>query len=339
MADEALVRTSYLHRVTEPFERREPGSEAYPGAPAPQSPYPYGSTPYQGGMPGQPGGYPESPAPGYPPQPGGGYPAQPSGYPAQPGGGYPAQPGGYPAQPGGGYPAQPGQPGYPGGYPQPGPAYQAPAQPTYQAPAPPTYTPAPAAAPAQPNAAELLAALAAAGVKVPAEAAEKAPRRTRSTLRIVGLVILVIGLGGLLARAYLWQHQHPTKLTIWQVMWVTLPIVGAVAFVAYRLAAGRSLNLLHLVGLLVGTAGTSYLTGISSGHLVSNSLFQFDPSCLLQNTCGQMLAKNNPLSYVGKVAGNYWHLYGGPGFISAAAVGAVIGIGVGLLLRRRPAGR
>ena len=86
---------------------------------------------------------------------------------------------------------------------------------------------------------------------------------------------------------------------------------------------------------MVGTAGTSYLTGISSGQLVSSSLFKFDPSCLLQNTCATTLATANPASYVLKVVNNYWHVYGTAGFVSAAVVGGVIGLGLGLIGRRR----
>jgi hypothetical protein len=137
-------------------------------------------------------------------------------------------------------------------------------------------------------------------------------------------------------RGYVQQREHGGALTIWQVIWVTLPIVGAAAFVAYRFAAGHGLGLSHLLGLVVGTAGTSYLTGISSGQLTSSSLFKFDPSCLLQNTCATTLATDNPASYVLKVVNNYWHLYGMAGFVSAAVVGAVIGLGLGLMGRRRP---
>jgi len=167
--------------------------------------------------------------------------------------------------------------------------------------------------------------------------APAAPARSRSSMRFWGLGIIAIGLVGLLVRGYLQQRQHGGALTIWQVIWLTLPIVAAAAFVAYRFAAGRGLGVSHLLGLLVGTAGTSYLTGISSGQLVSSSLFKFDPSCLLQNTCATTLATNDPASYVLKVVSNYWHVYGTAGFVSAAVVGAVIGLGLGLIGRRRPA--
>ena len=164
------------------------------------------------------------------------------------------------------------------------------------------------------------------------------PRRfsSRSRAWIWGLGILAVGLVGLLVRGYVQQRQHGGALTIWQVIWLTLPIVAAAAFVAYRFAAGQGLGVSHLLGLVVGTAGTSYLTGISSGQLVSSSLFKFDPSCLLQNTCATTLATANPASYVLKVVNNYWQVYGTAGFVSAAVVGAVIGLGLGLIRRRRP---
>jgi hypothetical protein len=234
MADEDLVRPSYVHRVTEPIERRDAGSDALPVAGVPQ-------------QPGLPAGFPTAVPPGY--------------------------------------------------------------------------------------AANMVSALEAAGVAIPG------PTRavqSRSRTWIWGLGILAVGLGGLLVRGYVEQRQHVGALTIWQVIWLTLPIVAAAAFVAYRFAAGRGLGFSHLLGLVVGTAGTSYLTGISSGQLVSSSLFKFDPSCLLQNTCATTLATANPASYVLKVVNNYWHVYGTAGFVSAAVVGAVIGLGLGLIGRRRP---
>jgi hypothetical protein len=203
-------------------------------------------------------------------------------------------------------------------------------------------TPAPQQVPGFPTtvtpeyAASMLSALQAAGVAVPG-ATPAAQARTRSRAWIWGLAILAVGLVALFVRGYLQQRQHGGALTIWQVIWLTLPIVAAVAFVAYRFAAGRGLGVSHLLGLVVGTAGTSYLTGISSGQLVSSSLFKFDPSCLLQNTCATTLATDNPASYVLKVVNNYWHVYGTAGFVSAAIVGAVIGLGLGLIGRRRPA--
>ena len=234
MADEDLARPSYVHRVTEPIERRDAGSDALPVAGVPQ-------------QPGFPAGFPT---------------AVPAGY-----------------------------------------------------------------------AANMVSALEAAGVAIPG------PTRavqSRSRTWILGLGILAVGLGGLLVRGYVEQRQHVGALTIWQVIWLTLPIVAAAAFVAYRFAAGRGLGFSHLLGLVVGTAGTSYLTGISSGQLVSSSLFKFDPSCLLQNTCATTLATANPASYVLKVVNNYWQVYGTAGFVSAAVVGAVIGLGLGLIGRRRP---
>ena len=183
-------------------------------------------------------------------------------------------------------------------------------------------------------AARMLSALEAAGGATPG-LAPQVQARSRSAARIWGLAILAVGLIGLLVRGYLQQRQHGGALTIWQVIWLTLPIVAAAAFVAYRFAAGRGLGVSHLLGLLVGTAGTSYLTGISSGQLVSSSLFKFDPSCLLQNTCATTLATSNPATYVLNVVKNYWQVYGTAGFVSAAVVGAVIGLGLGLIGRRR----
>jgi hypothetical protein len=184
--------------------------------------------------------------------------------------------------------------------------------------------------------AAMLSRLKAAGVEIPGASQER--RRSRSVLKYIGFGILIVGLVALYVRGYLQQHDHFQKLTIWQVIWLTAPIAGAGAFVAYQYAAGRGFQVGHLVGLVVGTAGTSYLTAISSGHQVSNSLFQFDPNCLMQAACSTAspLSTANPASYVLKVVNNYWHVYGATGFASAAIIGAVIGLGLGLASRRTP---
>jgi hypothetical protein len=185
-------------------------------------------------------------------------------------------------------------------------------------------------------AASILPALEAAGI--PTAGLGPPQRRWRSTTRLWGLVVLALGLVAVLVRGYIQQRQHGAGLTIWQVIWLTLPIVAAAAYLAYRLVSGRGLAIGQLAGLLVGTAGTSYLTGISSGQHVSDSLFRFDPTCLLQNTCTSPLTTADPTSYLTKVVNNYWHVYGTAGFISAALVGAVVGLGLGMLGRRRAMG-
>jgi len=182
--------------------------------------------------------------------------------------------------------------------------------------------------------AAMLSRLQAAGVDVPG-----APKpQKRPILRYIGLGLLVVGLVALYVRGYLEQHNHFEKLSIWQVIWLTAPIAAAGAFVAYRYASGRGFQIGHLIGLVVGTAGTSYLTAISSGKQVSNSLFQFDPHCLMQAACStnSPLSTANPASYVLKVVNNYWHVYGATGFVSAAVIGAVVGLGLGLMSRRTP---
>lgn len=154
---------------------------------------------------------------------------------------------------------------------------------------------------------------------------------------LVGLGLLVLGAAGVLIRAAV-LHQH---LGFWEYTWVTLPVGAAAGYIGYRIGLGRGLSFPHVGGLLVGTLGTSYLTGLTGGSAISNSLFGgLDINCLLQNqdptkcTAAAATPQESPLHAAQRIVGNYWDLYGPAGIISALVVGLVFGIGLALVANR-----
>jgi hypothetical protein len=154
---------------------------------------------------------------------------------------------------------------------------------------------------------------------------------------LVGVGLLVVGLIGLYVRAVVLRH----NLEFWKYVWLTLPVVIGGGWLGYRLGIGRGLSLGHASGLIISLLGTSYLTGLSSGSLISGSLFGangVDMTCLLQqqtNCAASAPAQTeSPLHQVQRIASNYWHLYGPAGIISAAVVGLVLGIGLALVANR-----
>jgi hypothetical protein len=154
---------------------------------------------------------------------------------------------------------------------------------------------------------------------------------------LVGAGLMVVGLIGLYVRAVVLHH----NLEFWKYVWLTLPVAIGGAWLGYRLGIGRGLSLGHASGLIISMLGTSYLTGLSSGSLISGSLFGangVDMTCLLQqqsNCAASAPAQTeSPLQQVQRIASNYWHLYGAAGIISAAIVGIVLGIGLALVANR-----
>jgi hypothetical protein len=148
-----------------------------------------------------------------------------------------------------------------------------------------------------------------------------------------GVGLLVVGLAGMTVRAAV-LHDN---LDFWRYVWLTLPVAGAGAFLGFRLTQGRGLGIGQLSGLVIGTLGTSYLTGLTGGANVSDSLFGgADINCVLQQgtDCAAAAATESPWQAAQRIATNYWELYGPAGIVSAVVAGAVVGIGFALVINR-----
>jgi len=170
-------------------------------------------------------------------------------------------------------------------------------------------------------------------------AGDDAPSTRRRPVRLlVGLGVLLLGLIALVVRAYV-LHDN---LAVWNYAWLTAPVAAAGAYLGYRVALGRGLGVGQISGLVVGTLGTSYLTGLTGGQGIGGSIFGGgDIACLVQNTCDPtslpLPAQTGPgtvLDSASRIVQNYWQIYGPAGIISAAVAGLLAGVGFALVVNR-----
>jgi hypothetical protein len=142
-------------------------------------------------------------------------------------------------------------------------------------------------------------------------------------------LLLALGVITLGVRGYILQHLRDGVLSVWQVTWLTLPLVVATAILVYRWRARQPTSLAGFIGIVLATLFASYLTGLSSGQRVAESLFHVDAHCLLATTCDSQVP-SNPLYLVARTLGVYWQIYGSTGFLSAVAIGAFLGYALAL---------
>lgn len=158
--------------------------------------------------------------------------------------------------------------------------------------------------------------------------------RLRQVSRAWGLLLLVLGLITLGLRGYLLQRLHDGVLTVWQITWLTMPLVVAAAILVYRWRARQATSLPAVVGIVVATLAASWLTGLSSGERVADALYHYDANCLLHNTCAEPSGMGNPISLTIRIVGAYLQVYGTTGFLSALAIGAFLGYALAILTGR-----
>src|SRR4051812_1378479 len=168
------------------------------------------------------------------------------------------------------------------------------------------------------------------------------PARLKQVSRAWGLLLVALSIITLGLRGYLLQRLHDGVLTVWQVSWLTLPLVAATTILVYRWRTRQPTSFAGFVGVVLGTLLASVLTGISSGQRVADSLFHYDANCLLHDTCTDAGYTGNPVSLLLRVFGSYLQIYGATGVLSAIAVGTFMGYAFAVLAGRdrgtRPVG-
>jgi len=131
-------------------------------------------------------------------------------------------------------------------------------------------------------------------------------------LLIVLLGVLASGVNGYLLK----QIAASSVMTVWQTMYVTLPLTVGVAIIVYLWVADVTTNLGTYGVVLIGTAFATTLLGLPGGNLTP---MEADNSGWWSTLIGLMSA--------------YWNAYGAGGFLSAVAVGWFLGWGTHLMLK------
>jgi hypothetical protein len=157
------------------------------------------------------------------------------------------------------------------------------------------------------------------------------PARIKRVSKAWGWLLLALGVITLGLRGYVLQRLQDGVLSVGQIVWLTLPLVGAVAIMVYRARARLHTTLAGYFGILVGTLAASVVTGISSGDRVADALFHFDSSCIVSGSCGEPASSGDPISLTVRVIGAYFQVYGVTGFLSAIVVGAFFGYAFAVL--------
>lgn len=152
--------------------------------------------------------------------------------------------------------------------------------------------------------------------------------------RAWGLLLLALALLSLGLRGYLLKQVQDTVLTVWQILWLTVPLTAAVAILAYLAFARKAISVLTVVGVVVGTLVASLFVGLSSGGRVADELFPSDAGCALRQTCGQQTGGDSAPELAIRIIGAYLKVYGVTGFLSAIAVGTFLGYAFSVLSGR-----
>lgn len=156
------------------------------------------------------------------------------------------------------------------------------------------------------------------------------PTRLKQVSRAWGLLLVALSIITLGLRGYLLQRLHDGVLTVWQVIWLTLPLVAATTILVYRWRTRQPTSFAGFVGVVLGTLAASVLTGISSGQRVADSLFHYDANCLLHDTCTDA-SNTGTVSLLVRVFSSYLQIYGATGVLSAIAVGTFMGYAFAVL--------
>jgi hypothetical protein len=151
-------------------------------------------------------------------------------------------------------------------------------------------------------------------------------------LLLVVLALPSLGLPGLLRKLI----DDSGVLTVLQTIWVTLPLTLAVAVIAYRLFARRSLKPFGLTLVVAAALLAIGAIGLASGRRAFTELLSPEVvPCLDANSPCLQSPDESTLALPIKVLATYWHFYGVVGFFSAIVIGIFAGWSLSVLLGRR----
>jgi hypothetical protein len=153
--------------------------------------------------------------------------------------------------------------------------------------------------------------------------------RVKRVHRAWGLLLLALSLISLGVRGYLLKQLEDTVLTVWQVLWLTLPMTAAVAIFAYMAFTKKKFSFATVVATIIGTLVASWLIGLTGGEQVAQELWHVDSACAARGSCETISGGAPGLAL--RIVGAYFQVYGAVGFFSAVAVGVFLGYALAVL--------
>ncbi len=152
----------------------------------------------------------------------------------------------------------------------------------------------------------------------------------------LGIALAVLAYGGL---GYI-QHLLQPYFSVWQILWVTLPLALAVATLVFLAFRDIKVTAAGFFAILVGTLLASALTGLTSGTSVLDYLYHPEYRCdftslgYTHELCFQSgySAPSGNLEWA--ILSGYVHIYGIVGFIRSILVGGFVGFSVAALTAR-----
>jgi hypothetical protein len=170
------------------------------------------------------------------------------------------------------------------------------------------------------------------------ESGDAIPGRVKRIVRASGWTwvafgLLTSGVGGYLEANYL----QPV-LSVWQIIWLTLPLSVSVAVFSNRIWARRPLGLLGVCGLVIVTFVASLFAGLSSGGRVAEYLFPpvYRFGCL-SDGCRTGDLGGGAVEPAARILWAYLQVYGVGNVLRSIVVGTMIGYGAHQLTYRKRA--
>jgi amino acid transporter len=151
----------------------------------------------------------------------------------------------------------------------------------------------------------------------------------------LGIVLAIFAYGGL---GYI-QHVLQPYFSVWQILWVTLPLGVTVAIVVFLEFRGVKVTGGAFFAILLGAFLAGALTGLTSGTSVFDYLYHRPGPCDLANIgnpnapCNQSGFNQNENIFWAILSG-YVHIYGILGFIRSVLVGGFVGFSAAALVTR-----
>jgi hypothetical protein len=169
------------------------------------------------------------------------------------------------------------------------------------------------------------------------ESDDAVPERVKRIVRASGWTWVVLGLLTSGISGYLEANYLQPLLSVWQIIWLTLPLSVSVAVFSNRIWARRPLGLPGVCGLVIVTFVASLFAGLSSGSRVADYLFppEYRFGCLSDGCRTYDLGGGGVVGSAARILWAYLQVYGVGNVLRSIVAGTMVGYGVHQLTYRK----